>query len=484
MIRRAARLLLLLLALSAAAWGSRYPLIWVKALQPHASDAASSVAVDTTRVLRGPFSLNVTAMGKLRAGTTVSVRTGEMDGKLLWIAADGIPIKKGDLLARLDDDELKRQVRDITLEYANAKSEIEKSGRDLELEQRNSTAALDKANEERRILQEANAVQLKQAQDDLDYKKAELDRLTTIYQRKQRQEEEHLIPKADLEAAEIMMRSAKFAADKAEKDLKLQQEKARSAFQQKETELENVRVTMETAKRRQGDNTEAAKSRLDNIKRRLDDATQRLSWCTIRAPASGLVVLAKDWRPPDDRRVARPGDQMRPNSAVADIPDLSAMAVDCKIAEREVGFVRLEQAVLVRLDERPGLPYHGRVTQISSVADTVSPWDDTGFEAGTKVFTVTVELKEHDSKRLVPGMNATMEITTRRIPNAVYVPKGCVFDQGSDHVVYVQRGHGFKAVPVTLGEENDTHVYVRHGLKGGERIAVEDPTRTVNAEPL
>src|SRR4051794_17612644 len=116
MIRRAARLLLLLLAVSAAAWGSRYPLIWVKALQPHASDAASSVAVDTTRVLRGPFSLNVTAMGKLRAGTTVSVRTGEMDGKLLWIAADGIPIKKGDLLARLDDDELKRQVRDITLE--------------------------------------------------------------------------------------------------------------------------------------------------------------------------------------------------------------------------------------------------------------------------------------------------------------------------------------------------------------------------------
>lgn len=484
MIRKLARVVTLLLALSAAAWGSRYPLIWVKALQPRASDAGSSVAVDTTRALRGPFSLNLTATGKLRARTTVSVRTGELDGKLLWIAQDGVPIQKGDLLARLDDDELKRQVRDITLEYENAKAEIEKSGRDLELEQRNSTAALDKANEDRRILQEANAVQLKQAQDDLDYKNAELDRLTAIYERKQRQEAEHLVPKADVEAADIAMHSAKFAADKAEKDLKLQQEKARSAVQQKETELESVRVTMETAKRRQGDNAEAAKFRLEHIKRRLDDATQKLSWCTIRAPASGLVVLAKDWRPPDDRRVARPGDQMRPNSAVADIPDLSVMAVDCKIPEREVGFVRLGQAVLVRLDERPGRPYHGRVSQISSAADTVSPWDDTGFEPGTKVFTVTVELQERDPKRLVPGMNATMEITTRRIPEVVYVPKGCVFDRGGDHVVYVQRGHGFEAVPVVLGEENSTHVCIRHGLKGGERIAADDPTPTLNSEPL
>ena len=50
-----------------------------------------------------------------------------------------------------------------------------------------------------------------------------------------------------------------------------------------------------------GDDAQAARSRLDNIKRRLDDATQKLSWCTICAPASGLVVLAKDWRPPDDR---------------------------------------------------------------------------------------------------------------------------------------------------------------------------------------
>ena len=99
------------------------------------------------------------------------------------------------------------------------------------------------------------------------------------------------------------------------------------------------------------------------------------------------------------------------------------------------------------------------------------------------MFTVTVELKEHDPKHLVPGMNATMEITTRRIPNAVYVPKGCVFDRGADHVVYVQHQGRFTPVPVVLGEENDTHVCVRSGLKGGERIATEDPTRYRERRP-
>ena len=374
----------MLLALSAAAWGSRYPLIWVKALQRHGADAGASVAVDTARVLRGPFALKITATGKLRARTTVTVHTDQLDGKLLWIAQDGVPIKKGDLLARLDDDDLKRQVRDITLEYENAKAEIEKSGRDLALEQRNSQAAMDKTNEERRILSEANKVQLKQAQDDVNFRNAELERLTTEYKRKQRQGEERLVPTADVEAAEIAMRSAAFAADKSQKDLALQQEKARSTVQQKETELENARVTMQTSERRRRDDSEASKTRLETIKLRLDDATHRLEWCTIRAPATGLVVLAKDWHPPDNRRVARPGDEMRPYSAVADIPDLTGMAIDCKIPEREVGSIHTGQAVLIRLDERPTQPFHGVVTQMSSVADTTSPWMTSASNRGRR----------------------------------------------------------------------------------------------------
>ena len=65
-------------------------------------------------------------------------------------------------------------------------------------------------------------------------------------------------------------------------------------------------------------------------------------------------------------------------------------------------------------------------------------------------------MQERDAKRLTPGMNATMEIVTHRIPTAVYLPKQCVFDRGSDHVVYVRRGGSFAAVSVTPGEENDT----------------------------
>src|SRR5205814_9829647 len=91
MIGRLVRVLVLLMALSAAAWGSRYPLIWVKALQPRAADSAPSIATDTTRAVRGLFSLNTTATGKLRARTTVGVPMEQLDGKLLWIASDVVP---------------------------------------------------------------------------------------------------------------------------------------------------------------------------------------------------------------------------------------------------------------------------------------------------------------------------------------------------------------------------------------------------------
>ena len=475
------RLLSLLLGASALAGGG-----WLLAsnwpLRVRASSPAPDPSIDTTGVRRGTFRLSLSAAGKLQARTTVSVRTEQMMGKLVWIATDGAPIKKGDLLARLDDDEFKRTVRDTTLEYENAKADIEKTDRDRALEQRNSQAAVDKANAEMEILRKSNAVQLKQAQDQLDFSTADLERLTTQYQRNKRQQEEKLIPLATLEQAEIQMNSAAFQKEKAEKDLKLQQEKAASAVQQKMADIENAKFTVATAQRRSKNDARSALSKLDDIKRRLDDATQKLSWCTIRAPASGLLVLAKDWHDDDSRRVARPGDQLRPFAPLADIPDLAVMAVNCKIPEREVGAVHVGQPVAVRLDERPTQPFHGRVARISSVAEAVSPWDDAGFDVGTKVFTVTIEIRERDSKRLLPGMSASLEIIARSIPNSVYLAKSCVFDRGADHVVYVRRGGAFEPVVVTPGEENATQVRIRKGLKGGESVATEDPTRVGNGD--
>src|SRR5262249_43818480 len=162
----------------------------------------------------------------------------------------------------------------------------------------------------------------------------------------------------------IAKNSAAFAADKAAKDLALQEEKAKSAVEQKETELANARFTVQTAQRRIRDDAEAARMRLKDIQRRLDDATQRLGWCSLRAPISGLVVLDKDWYFPDGRRVARPGDQLEPYKPLVDIPDLSVMAIDCKVPEREISGVHLGQAVEVRLDERPQQLFHGRVAII------------------------------------------------------------------------------------------------------------------------
>src|SRR5436309_1045778 len=126
---KALRVLMLVAILSALFAGARRLLpggpLGVRA----SSDAPETEAVDATRVLRGPFVMSVSASGKLQARTTVTVRTERMeDAKLMWIAQDGIPIKKGDVVARLDDADLQRLVRDTGLEYTNAKADIEKTG--------------------------------------------------------------------------------------------------------------------------------------------------------------------------------------------------------------------------------------------------------------------------------------------------------------------------------------------------------------------
>jgi HlyD family secretion protein len=475
--------LLLVMLTGLVTFGHHLGLGWPLGVRA-SSDNPETAAVDATRVLRGPFTIDVRASGKLQARKTVTVRPQHVaeGAKLMWIAPDGLPIKKGDVVARLDDADLKRQVRDIGLEYANARADIEKTGRDRALEQRNSQAAVDKANEEMRILVEANKVQLKQAQAQVDFTNAEVDRLTSQYQRKKKQFEEKLIPISQVEDADIQMKSAAYAADKAAKDLKLQQDKAASTEQEKETDIANARFTVQTAQQRVKDDARSAETRLANIKQRLDEAEEKLSWCTIRATASGLLLLGKLWRGPDGRRVSRPGDRVDPQDPLATIPDLSVMAVECNVPERQIQAVQEGQGVNVRLEEHPERAYHGRIARVGSVAEEMSPEQASDFAAGTKVFTVTVELREHDPKQLMPGMNATIQIIARQIPDAVYVPKSCVFDRGADHVVYVRHGGSFDPVVVTPGEENATHVRILKGLRGGEWIATTDPTRIVGAE--
>jgi hypothetical protein len=124
------------------------------------------------------------------------------------------------------------------------------------------------------------------------------------------------------------------------------------------------------------------------------------------------------------------------------------------------------------------------------MAEEVAPWENSGLDPGTKAFTITLELREKDPKRLLPGVTANVEMVAQHLARVIYLPKECVFDQGDRHVVYrwvpisglganrwppeQRRG---RVIPTTVipGRENNQYVVIRHGLRPGERVATQKP---------
>src|SRR5262249_25452501 len=105
-----------------------------------------------------------------------------------------------------------------------------------------------------------------------------------------------------------------------------------------------------------------------------------------------------------------------------------------------------------------------------------SPDEDTSvLAAGTRVFNVLLELSKKESSHFVPGMTATVEFITQRLPQAVYVPNDCVFEEGEYHVAYVRKGKQFVATRVTPGAENARLVQIKKGLQPGQQISRQRP---------
>jgi multidrug efflux pump subunit AcrA (membrane-fusion protein) len=87
--------------------------------------------------------------------------------------------------------------------------------------------------------------------------------------------------------------------------------------------------------------------------------------------------------------------------------------------------------------------------------------EGSGIEGTKNTFTTTIDIQEADTKRLRPGMNATLEILSKTQHNVVYAPADALFTWQGKQVVYLQRGRRFLRVPVRPGPRNRDYVSLR-----------------------
>lgn len=264
---------------------------------------------------------------------------------------EGQTVKAGQLVARLDDSEIRQEVARMEAQVAASRAQLE----ELTTGFRPEEVAQAQAAAEAAEAESARAA-------------ADLVRQQALYDRDVISRREFDVSKSAADSAAARMRQARENLTLFRKGYRSEKvDAARAALRQTEAALELARI--------------------------------RLAETHLVSPLDG-VVLSK---------AVEAGEFVSPGTAVVTVSDLSKVWLRAYVEEGDLGRVKLGQKVQVRTDSFPGKVYAGRVSYLSPEAEFTPKTVQTQKERVRLVYRVKVDLDNPDHE-LKPGMPADAEI--------------------------------------------------------------------------
>lgn len=268
---------------------------------------------------------------------------------------EGQIVSAGQLIARLEDDELKHErdgrAAEETASWALV-ADLEAGSRREEIAQGEAALA--------RIRADAKRL----SQDAL--------RTEALFERE-------VIARNELDAARAARDSSTAAVHEAEQRLKLLRSGPRP------------------------DAVRQARARVEGASAGRALAETRLTQSILNSPLSGLV-LAKH---------AEPGEMLAPGAPVVTIGKLDQVWLRAYIPERELGRVKVGQAARVSVDSWPGRSFDGKISFISPEAEFTPKNVQTAKERVKLVYRIKITL-DNPKMELKPGMPADAAIEIGR----------------------------------------------------------------------
>jgi multidrug efflux pump subunit AcrA (membrane-fusion protein) len=379
----------------------------------------TDVEVAVAPVRRADFVVSVRVRGEIRSARSTIVRAPQVPGlRIVHLARQGSPIKKGEVVVEFDPVQQEQNVIQQTLQVQAIQGSID---------QLNATQAI------------ANGA----------------DALSKI-------------------TSEYGVESAKLDASKADVIDEIDGAKFRIAVGVEEGSLQQVKATINANLVGNAADTFRLTQQKDKAIRDLNTANGYLGMMQLRAPADGVVNVLNNFRssgtfgqtPPPFKE----GDTVWNGAEIMEIPDLSQLYIDLRLQEVDRGKLELGQSVRVRVDAIPDKEFIAKLDYISPIAVLVYR----GGSTPEKSFPAHATLTSLDP-RLSPGMSASAEVIIQREPNQVLIPVRASFDRDGKPAAYLQLGKNFKLVPIAVGSRNDDDIVVLNGLKEGDIVTLENP---------
>jgi HlyD family secretion protein len=345
--------------------------VWWFALRDDGSTGSGALEIETSELVTRDLERIVASSGRIAPLVTVEVGS-QLSGQILELNADfNDQVEAGGLLARLDPQTYQTRVREAeaTLEVSHAQVAVSDAN---VARTRSEFAAAERAFSRAEFLRERGT--FSEAQYDLAFTALENSR-------------------AGVAVANANLRNA------------------RATQQQREANLESVRVDLERT--------------------------------FIRSPIDGVVI---------DRQI----DEGQTVAASFNAPvlfliaqDLTRVQIEAQIDEADIGEIEDGQRVTFDVDAYPDLDFDGEVVQVRLAATD---------EGNVVTYTVVIEA-DNPRQRLLPGMTANVSIVTGRVEGALAAPNAALR--------FAPRG----AAEALVVQSEDSGRQGRGGGGGGDRMS-------------
>jgi len=414
--------------------------------------------------------VRITASGKVQPVQSVNI-SPKSPGLLAELNVEqGDTVKKGQIIARMDNSEIKMRILQYKANLEQAKAQLAESqagSRPEEIAQ--GKARVDQAQAQLAIIRDGNRLQeIQQAQAQVDSAKASVELTQARVKRYQSLSKDGAISQDSLEQYISENSKAKANLEEAQRRLSLLKVGNRNQDIQKQEAIVNQEKEglrkLENGNRPQ--EIARFKAAVASAEAQLKQQQVQLEDTILRAPFSGTVT----------QRYATVGAYVSPaisasSNASATSTSIVALAkgieVLANVPEVDISQIKLGQKVEIIIDAYPEDVFQGQVRLIAPEA--VVDQNVTSFQVRVAINT--------GSGKLRSGMNVS-EVTFlgKNIENALLIPQELIVTRKGKTGVWLL---GEKNKPefrfVTIGANIDNQIQVLDGLKAGERVFIDLP---------
>lgn len=421
--------------------------------------------------------------GTIESQNTVHGRC-ELPGwsnKIIKIVDEGTVVKKGELVAELEAEEIDQNISQKEVELNEAKGQLNQAKKEVEiqanqgesdiadaelnwelakldlLKYRDGDSVAELADQERAI---------KEAEAELEKVRDQRNNIKVLVKKGYRSPEQ-------LREFELREQSLGFRVDSEKQKLKVLED---YDYQRKITEFQAKAKNLERAVTRSKATAKAeelkAKAAVENAENavalheaKLKELREVKEKSTIFAPQDGTVAYANQpWFDPEDR--IREGTTVRQQQDIFYLPDMENMQVRVSVHESVVNRIEVGQSVTIRLDAFQEVKLLGKVSFVSELA--ASSYSDTkNYEA----LVIIDEIPE--GLDLKPGMTAEVDILVGIYRDIVAIPIGAVTEHFQQTFAYLINGNAVERRRIETGRITHSFVEVLSGLKPGETVALD-----------